>query len=274
MYESPNRTIRSKARIIVWSSISGVIALLLLITLFSSMESVGTGKIGVVTNYGKVTGRELSEGLSWIAPWGIESATEYDIKTQKDEVQSAAATKDLQDVNGTLVLNYQLNRGDVSKIHQTIGKDYKDKLVLPALNEVFKSVSAKYTASELITNRAEVKKDVYDALKARLEKYGITVQDVSITSFTFSKAFNDAIEAVQIANQKIAQAQQELAQAKVDAEKKITQATADAEAQRLQQQTLTPELLQKMAIDKWDGKLPTTNASGNGGLLFNIPVSK
>lgn len=139
---------------------------------------------------------------------------------------------------------------------------------------MFKSVSAKYTASELITNRAEVKKDVYDALKARLEKYGITVQDVSITSFTFSKAFNDAIEAVQIANQKIAQAQQELAQAKVDAEKKITQATADAEAQRLQQQTLTPELLQKMAIDKWDGKLPTTNASGNGGLLFNIPVSK
>lgn len=83
MYESPNRTIRSKARIIVWSSISGVIALLLLITLFSSMESVGTGKIGVVTNYGKVTGRELSEGLSWIAPWGIESATEYDIKTQR-----------------------------------------------------------------------------------------------------------------------------------------------------------------------------------------------
>lgn len=259
---------------IVGASLSGVVALLALITLFSSMESVGTGKIGVVTNYGKVTGRELSEGLSWIAPWGVESVTEYDIKTQKDEVQSAAATKDLQDVNGTLVLNYQLSRGEVSHIHQTVGKDYKDKLILPALNEVFKSVSAKYTASELITNRAEVKKDVYDALKARLEKYGISVQDVSITNFSFSAAFNQAIEAVQIANQNIAKAQQELAQAKVDAEKKVTQAQADADAQRLQQQTLTPELLQKMAIDKWNGVLPTTNASGSGSFLFNIPVSK
>lgn len=271
MYESSNQ---SKTKVIVWSIIAGIIALLALITLFSSMESVGTGKIGVVTNYGKVTGRELNEGLSWIAPWGVEGVTEYDVKTQKDEVQSAAATKDLQDVNGTLVLNYQLNRGEVSKIHQTIGADYKDKLILPALNEVFKSVSAKYTASELITSRAQVKKDVYDALKTRLEKYGITVQDVSITNFTFSKAFNQAIEAVQIANQKIAQAQQELAQAKVDAEKKVTQAQADADAQRLQQETLTPEMLQRMAIDKWNGQLPTTNASGSGGFLFNIPVSK
>lgn len=274
MYEQPRQSNSSRARVIVWSAISGVIALLVLITLFTSMESVGTGKIGVVTNYGKVTGRELSEGLSWIAPWGVESVTEYDIKTQKDEVQSGAATKDLQDVNGTLVLNYQLNRGEVSHMHQTVGKDWKSILVIPALNEVFKASSAKYTASELITNRAEVKKDVYDQLKARLEKYGISVQDVSITNFSFSAAFNQAIEAVQIANQKIAQAQQELAQAKVDAEKKVTQAQADADAQRLQQQTLTPELLQKMAIDKWDGKLPTTNASGDGGFLFNIPVSK
>ncbi|MCF8783234.1 prohibitin family protein [Rhodococcus ruber] len=244
------------------------------------MTSVGTGQIGVVTNYGKVTGRELSEGLSWIAPWGVEAATIYDVKTQKDEVQSQAATKDLQDVNGTLVLNYQLQRGEVSRMHQTVGEAYKDKLVLPALNEVFKSVSAKYTASELITNRAEVKKDVYDQLKARLEKYGITVQDVSITNFAFSAEFNKAIEAVQIANQQIARARQELETTKVEAEKQIQAAQGAAEAQRLQQQTLTPELLRKMeieaqnaAIAKWNGVMPTTNASGSG-TIFNIPATR
>lgn len=253
--------------------IAGAVAVLVLIllgviTFFKAFETVGTGEVGVVTNYGRVTGRELDEGVSWIWPWA-ESAIKYDVKTQKDEVDSGAATKDLQDVNGKLVLNYQLQRGEVSRMHQTVGADYKDKLILPALNEVFKSATAKYNASELITKRAEVKNDVYQQLKSRLEKYGISVQDVSITNFSFSKAFNNAIEAVQIANQKIAQAKQELETAKVEAAKRIAEAEGAAKAQKLQQQTLSDKLLYKQWIEKWDGKLPTY--VGNNGTILNLP---
>ena len=247
----------------------GILVLLGVITLFSSMRSVDTGQVGVVTQYGRVTGRELSEGFSWVAPWGINNVTVYDVKNQKEEVQSNAATKDLQDVSGTLVINYQLNRGEVSKMHKEVGKDYKDKLITPALNETFKSAAAKYNASELITQRAEVKNDVYTGLKNRLEKYGIQVLDVSITNFNFSAEFNKAIEAVQIANQNVARARQELETAKVEAEKKVAEAEGAAEAQRLQQQTLTPELLEKQWIEKWDGKLPTY--TGNGA-NFYMPV--
>lgn len=247
----------------------GTLLFLVMVTLLSSMRSVNTGRVGVVTSYGRVTGRELGEGLSFVAPWGANNVTEYDIKTQKDEVQSMAATKDLQDVNGTLVLNYQLERGQISNIHQTVGKDFKDKLILPAVNEVFKASSAKYTASELITKRAEVKNDVYLMLKNRLEKYGITVQDVSITNFTFSKEFNTAIEAVQVANQNVARARQELETTKVEAEKQVAEATASAEAQRLQQQTLTDELLMQQWIRKWNGKLPST-MTGDSTIL-SIP---
>lgn len=256
----------------------GVFALLLLITFFSSIRTVDTGAVGVVTNYGRTTGRELSEGFSWVAPWGVDDVTVYDVKTQKDEVQSAAATKDLQDVNGTLVLNYQLNRGEVSKMHKEVGESYKDKLILPALNEVFKSATAKYNAGELITKRAEVKADVYQQLKERLEKYGISVQDVSITNFSFSAAFNQAIEAVQIANQNVARARQELETTKVEAEKQIQAAQGAAEAQRLQQQTLTPALIelkrieaQMEAIKKWNGNVPQYFGGGNGE-IFNIPM--
>ena len=256
--------------------LAGILVLLGVITLFSSMRSVDTGQVGVVTQYGRVTGRELSEGFSWVAPWGINNVTVYDVKNQKEEVQSNAATKDLQDVSGTLVINYQLNRGEVSKMHKEVGKEYKDKLITPALNETFKSAAAKYNASELITQRAEVKNDVYTGLKNRLEKYGIQVLDVSITSFNFSKEFNAAIEAVQIANQNVARARQELETAKVEAEKKVAEAEGAAEAQRLQQQTLSPELLRKYEIDayleylkKWNGQLPTTVA-GDNGFLFNL----
>lgn len=253
----------------VAAGLFGVLLLLGIVTLVTSFRIVGTGEVGVVASYGKVTGRELGEGLSMVAPWGINTVTKYDVKTQKDEVDSQAATKDLQDVNGKLVLNYTLERGEVSHMHQTVGAEYKDKLILPALNEVFKAATAKYNASELITKRAEVKNDVYKGLKDRLEKYGIAVQDVSITNFTFSKEFNKAIEAVQIANQQVAKAKQQLEQAKIDAERKVAQAEGEARAQKLQQQTLTDELLYKQWIEKWDGQLPTY-VGGNGSIL-NLP---
>lgn len=255
----------------------GALVLIALITFFSSMRSVDTGRVGVVTQYGSVTGRELDEGLSWVLPWGLNNVTEYDIKTQKVEADAVAATKDLQDVNATVVLTYSLNRGKVSEVHQKVGKDFQKIEIDPQVQEAFKAVSARYTAAELITERARVKQEVLDNLKDRLEEKGrYNIQDIAITSFTFSGEFNKAIEAVQIANQKIAQARQELETTKVNAEKEIAAAKGAAEAQRLQQESLTPELLRKMelenqakAIDKWNGVQPTTVADGNG-LLFNI----
>lgn len=255
----------------------GALVLISAITLLSAVCGIDTGRIGVVTSYGKVTGRELAEGLSWVAPWGVNNVTEYDIKTQKVEAQSAAATKDLQDVNATIVLTYNLNRGKVSEVHQEVGVNFQQVEIDPQVQEAFKAVSAQYTASELITSRAAVKEAVLKSIKERVEKNGrYNIQDIAITSFTFSKAFNDAIEAVQIANQKVSQARQELETTKVQAEKDVAAAQGAAEAQRLQLTTLTPELLRKMelenqakAIEKWNGVQPTTVADGSN-LLFSL----
>lgn len=268
-YEARQRATVKKY--IKWGIIAFV-SLMLLITLLSSITTIGTGKVGVVTNFGRVTGRELTEGMSTKIPFA-ESVTEYDIKVQKEEITAPAATKDLQDVNSTLAITYQLKRGSVSFTHQEFGKDYKDKVLPQAVNETFKAVSAKYTASELITERARVKVEVQEGLTAAIKKLSkdtLVLLDVSITNFTFSAEFNKAIEAVQIANQRIAQARQEYETAKVNADKLIAEAQGQAEAQRLQQQTLTPELLQKQAIEKWDGKLPVYSTGGN--TFFNIPT--
>lgn len=248
----------------------GIVVLLGLITLLTSMRSVGTGKVGVVTQMGKVTGRELNEGFSFVAPWGFNNVTEYDTKTQKVEATAPAATKDLQDVNATIVLTYRLNRGKVSEVHQKVGKDFQKIEIDPQVQEAFKAVSARYTASELITSRAEVKQAVVKNLRDRVEKdKRYTINDIAITNFSFSAEFNKAIEAVQIANQNVAKARQELETTKVEAEKKVAEAQAAAEAQRLQQQTLTRELIDKQWIEKWDGKLPQYSGSGAN---FYIPA--
>lgn len=248
-------TIPNRRKLWLW----GAVALFILVGLLTSVKAVGTGKVGVVTSYGRVTGRELSEGLSVIAPYGINTATVYDIKVQREDAQTAAATKDLQDVNAEVVLNYHLNRGEVSKIHQTIGVAYKDKLIVPALGETFKGASAKYNASELITERAKLKQDVYESLKTRLTRYGIIVDDVSITNFRFSDSFSNAIEDKQVA-------QQNAERAKFNLEA----AQTDAQAQAAQAQTLSDNYLRKLAIDKWDGKMPSTVAGD--GTVFSIPT--
>jgi regulator of protease activity HflC (stomatin/prohibitin superfamily) len=241
-----------------WFIFGGVV-FLILVGVMSSFRAIDTGKIGVVTQYGRVTGRELSEGLAIVLPFGLNDVSVYDVKVQKEIADTQAATKDLQDVTAEVVLNYHLNRGEVSKIHQTVGELYKDKVITPALSETFKGASAKYNASELITERAVLKKDVYDQLRERLGKYGIIVDDVSITNFKFSDSFARAIEDKQVA-------QQNAERAKFNLEA----AQTDAQAQAAQAQTLSDNYLRKLAIDKWDGKMPSTVAGD--GTVFSIPT--
>lgn len=235
-----------------------IIGIVILLALLTSIRQIGTGQVGVVTQFGKVTGRELNEGLSFIAPFGINNVTIYDIKVQKETVASTAASQDLQDVSSEIVLNYKLERGSVSRIHQTIGAMYVDKIVTPAINEIFKAASAKYTASELITERSKLKAEALNTLTVRLKPYGINISELSIVDFKFSDNFSKAIEEKQVAQQNAERAKFNLDAAKTD-----------AEAQRAQSETLTKEYLQKQAIEKWDGKMPTYMGSG---AVFNIPL--
>jgi regulator of protease activity HflC (stomatin/prohibitin superfamily) len=252
------RVVIKPARSKTWI-MAAVVAGLALLSAITSVRAIDTGKIGVVTQYGRVTGRELSEGLSFVMPLGLNDVSVYDVKVQKEVADTQAATKDLQDVTAEVVLNYHLNRGEVSKVHQTVGELYKDKVISPALSETFKGASAKYNASELITERATLKKDVYDQLRDRLGKYGIIVDDVSITNFKFSDSFAKAIEDKQVA-------QQNAERAKFNLEA----AQTDAQAQAAQAQTLSDNYLRKLAIDKWDGKMPSTVAGD--GTVFSIPT--
>ncbi len=238
--------------------IAGVVFLLLLWLIFSSTVTIGTGKIAVMTRFGKVTGQELGEGFHFKSP--LDRANEYDIKVLKEETEAAAASKDLQDVKSTLVINYRLEAGQVSEVHKTVGTFYKEKLVDPAVQEVFKGATAKYDATQLITDRATVKADAFNDLVNRLKRYGIIVQDLSITNFSFSPEFTNAIEAKQVAAQ-------EAERAKFNLER----ANLDAQAQNAQKTSLSPELLQKYAIDKWDGKMPQYVG---GGSVFNIPLTR
>ena len=135
-----------------------------------------------------------------------------------------------------------------------------------------KAATAKKTAEEIITRRQELKSDIDKLLVNRLGQYGIILSDVSIISINFSAEFNRAIEAKQVAEQDAKKAVFQAQQATNDATARVNKAEGEAKAQALQTQSLTPELLQKMWIEKWRGEVPSTfSSNGQSNFLFQIP---
>lgn len=251
---------------------------LLVLVGFGSIATVETGHIGIVTQFGAATDRLLQPGLNFKVPFS-EGVEEFDIRTQKSEADAAAASKDLQAVNARIAVNYRLDPTKVQEVFRTIGREYRDIVVDPAIQEAFKQSTALFTAEELITKREEVKTRARTALADRLKRFNVIVDDLTIINFDFaSEEFKQAIEQKQVAAQNVLRTQQELQQSKVEGEKRVVEAQARADsqlveaeaasqAQKLQQQSLSELYIQNKAIDKWDGKLPQFSG-GNAPLPF------
>lgn len=235
---------------------------------FSPVAIVPAGNVGIVTAFGKPTGRITDAGLVWKTPL-IEAVVTTNLRVVKDEINASAATKDLQDVTVKVAVNRQIKRENVVDLYNKVGTDthLKDVVISPAVQEVVKQITAQFTAEELLTKRADVKARVDEALLKRLEQYYVITNDVSIVNFEFSKDFNEAIEKKQVAEQtakqavyekqlSITQKEAEVAVAKLGVEK----AGFEAEAYKLQSRSLTSQILQRMYLEKWDGHLPTTVA--------------
>ena len=206
------------------------VGLLLVISSFIFAGSIGqvpAGFRGVVLNFGAVTARVINEGPYIVTPIS-ESVEMMDVQTRAYEAEAGAASRDLQDVHTKVTLNYSLNPTKVNVTYQTLRRDYLERIIKPAVQESVKAITARFDAEKLITQRAEVKSAIEDALRDRLAMHGILSETISMTDFQFSKSFIDAIEAKQVAVQDALKAENKLRQIEVEAR----QAKQTAEGQR------------------------------------------
>jgi prohibitin 1 len=229
---------------------------------------VNAGERGVLMQFGKVQEQILGEGLHVIVPT-VYSVKKLSVRVQKQESSAEASSKDLQDVFTDVALNWHIIPDEANAIFQQIGdeKEVVDRIIDPAVEEVLKAVMAKYTAEEIITKRGEVKAAVDEFLTLRLVTYHIAVDDISLVHVHFSQRFSDAVEAKQIAEQEAKTGEFLALKAVKQAEAKVNLAKGEAEVQRLLRDNLTPELLERQAIEKWDGKLPLIVGDGGKNLL-------
>lgn len=232
------------------------------LTIFKPFTIVNAGERGVVMRFGKVQNNVLDEGIHPILPI-VNTVEHLTVRVQKSDIVAQASSKDLQDVKTDVTINWHIDPSQTNRVYQRIGDEVEilNGIVSPAVNEVVKAATAKKTAEEIITKRTELKQEIDVQLQERLKPYDLEVDDISLVDVSFSAEFAKAIESKQIAEQQAKQADFEALKAEKEATAAVNRAKGQAEAQRLQRQTLTPELLQQQAIDKWDGKYPTVMGS-------------
>ncbi len=233
--------------------------------LAGSVVIVPPGHRGVVFN--RVSGIKqmaLNEGLNFVLPI-LEQAILMDVRVQKDTYDATAASKDMQTVHTKVAMNFRPVPEMVPKLYSEVGWDYSDRVIAPAVQEAVKATTARFTAEELITHREEVKKIIQESVEKYVTKVNIRVEELYITDFDFSRQFAEAIESKQIAEQTALKAKRDLDRIKIEAEQKIASARAEAESLRMQKDAITPQLIQlrqvemqRMAIEKWDGRMPVT----------------
>ncbi|MBU0698656.1 MAG: prohibitin family protein [Proteobacteria bacterium] len=229
---------------------------------------IGAGERGIVLNFGAVQENVFGEGLHFRIPI-MQEIIPVDVKVQKAETDAAAASADLQDVSSTVAINYHIIPDKANIVYQSIGIHFKERIIDPAVLEVVKAVTAKYTAEELITKRPAVSNAMKLSLTERLLEHNIAVDAFSIVGFSFSKIFMEAIESKQTAEQLALKAKRDLDRIKIEAEQTITAARAEAESLRLQRANISPDLIELRkieanlkAIDKWNGILPQVTGAG------------
>ncbi len=243
--------------------------------IFSTIVIVPAGYNGVVFNWWEgVKDRPLNSGFHIIFPF-VESITFMEIRTQLTEQEAIAVSKDLQIVTTSVALNYRPISDTTPILYKEIGLNYNERLILPAIQESVKAVTANYTAEQLIASRPQVKVDLKNMLISRLRERDILVDDISITNFKFSEQFDAAIEAKVTAEQNALKAQRDLDRIKIEKEQTITQAEAqadsikliaDAEAYQLrvvrEELEKSNDLISYKAVESWDGVLPVFTGGG------------
>ena len=255
--------------LIVRCTVGSVVGILAIVLLCNSLVVVGAGVRGIVLTWGKV-GSVWGEGLHFKSPIG-QSVVKMSVKTLKAEMEAAAASKDLQQTDSKIALNYHIIPEKAGVIYQTIGVGIEEVIIHPAAQEIIKSVTAKYNAVELVTMRETIKAEIQELLRVKLLSYNVVVDNFSIVNFSFSQQFEAAIEAKQEAEQNALKAQRDLERIKIEAEQKVASAQAEAASLKMQKEQVTPAVLQLRWIEKWDGKLPEVQSGGGGmPMMFNL----
>lgn len=239
----------------------GIIAIILIVIVLLFMGNpfaiVGVGERGVKVTLGKVSPQSYTEGVHFVTPF-ISKIHCIDVKIQKIHPATTVFTKDIQQARLEYVVNYNLVTDKVHEVYRNVGKDYKDKIIMPTVEGTLKNVIGTWNAQDLIANRTKATADILYQLQEHLKDDNINVTDFQIVDIDYSDAFEKAIEAKVTAEQDALKAKNITVQVQEEAKQKLISAEAEAKSMAIRANALSQNkaLVEYEAVKKWDGKLP------------------
>lgn len=264
---------------IVKMVVVGFLVITLSSIFLTNCYTVKTGEVAVISTFGKLDRIEY-EGLHFKIPF-IQSKDFMETrektyifgKTQEMDTTLEVSTKDMQTIK--LEFTVQANISDPEKLYRAFGLKYEWRFIRPRVNEIVQSTIAKYTIEEFVSMRATISSEIFRELQDDFIAYGLNVSNVSIVNHDFSDEYEKAVEEKKIAEQAVQKAKSEQEKLSVIAENKVKLAEyalkekeLQAKANAIESNSLTPQLLKKMMIEKWNGELP--KVQGNSSNLIKL----
>jgi len=237
----------------------GILAFLLVILFFSAITRVGTGHVGVLTLFGKVTGETLGEGIHVINP--LKTNNEMSIQTQTIKESASVPSSEGLMMSLDTSLIYHLNPDRAADVFQHIGADYENVVVEPTLRSAIREATASHTANALYTGEREmVAKQITDQITAELNKRGISVENVLLRDIQLPATLKAAIEAKQQAEQESLAMNFRLQKETQEAQRKRIEAAGVRDFQQIVAQGITPSLLEWKGIEATENLAKSPNS--------------
>lgn len=255
-----------------------VAALWFVLTLSMSVHAIPAGHVGVVYQFGAILG-QIPEGLQWTAPYQDVTVASIEIQRYRFE-KIEAFSRETQDVLAATTLNYSVSADAIQYLYRTIGPRWFDVLIEPRVMNFFKEETVKYESVNVAPNREKIRSVVRARLAEDLAPYSITVHDFLIDNIDFRPEFKQAIEAKQIAAQDALRERERVEQRKNEAQQavEIARGEADATRERAKGQadanralaaSLTPDVLQYLAIQKLADKIEVMLVPPGQGMILD-----
>jgi regulator of protease activity HflC (stomatin/prohibitin superfamily) len=238
----------------------GIAAFLLVILIFSSVTRVGTGRVGVLTLFGKVqTGETLGEGIHLINPMKTNNELSIQTQTLKESASVPSSEGLMMSLDTSLI--YHLNPDHAADVFQKIGPDYENVVVEPTLRSAIREATASHTANALYTGEREmVAKQIYDQVSAQLNQRGLTVENVLLRDIQLPATLKSAIEAKQQAEQESLAMNFRLQKETQEAQRKRIEAAGVRDFQQIVAQGISAQLLEWKGIEATENLAKSPNS--------------